>query len=94
MNKRIDIPDYLMCRISDDLMEEPVMLSSGFTYEKTMIQQHFSTNGNFDPMTREEVDVKYLVLNKHIKSATEDFLRKNPWAFEFIPGEKIEDINM
>ena len=28
------IPDHLICRISDDLMEEPVILESGFTYEK------------------------------------------------------------
>ena len=75
VDKRIDIPDYLICRISDDLMDEPVMLSSGFTYEKSMIQQHFNTNGNFDPMTREEVNTKFLTINKHIKNATEDFLR-------------------
>ena len=37
MDKKIDIPDFLLCRISDDLMNEPVMLSSGFTYEKIMI---------------------------------------------------------
>lgn len=30
----MDIPDYLVCRITDELMDEPVILSSGFTYEK------------------------------------------------------------
>ena len=32
--KNMDVPDYLVCRITDELMEEPVILSSGFTYEK------------------------------------------------------------
>lgn len=32
--KNMMVPDYLMCRISDELMMEPVILSSGFTYEK------------------------------------------------------------
>ena len=38
---KLEIPDYLICRISDDLMEEPVCLESGFTYEKSSIIKHF-----------------------------------------------------
>lgn len=30
----LDIPNYLVCRISDELMEEPVMIETGFTFEK------------------------------------------------------------
>jgi len=37
-------------------MEEPVILESGFTYERAAILEHFQKNGNFDPMTREEVN--------------------------------------
>ena len=33
-----DIPDFLLCRITDELMEEPVILESGFTYEKKAIE--------------------------------------------------------
>jgi len=33
-NKVPELPQHLVCPINDDLMEEPVMLSSGFTYEK------------------------------------------------------------
>ena len=32
-----EIPEFLLCRITDDLMEEPVIVSSGFTYEKKAI---------------------------------------------------------
>lgn len=48
----LDVPDYLLCRITDELMDEPVILESGFTYEKEDILKHFRYNGNSDPMTR------------------------------------------
>ena len=50
---KFEIPKTLLCPINDDFMTEPVIISSGFTYEKDAIRQHFSTNGNFDPLTRE-----------------------------------------
>ena len=84
------MPDYLLCRITDELMDEPVLLESGFTYEKEVIIKHFQTNGNFDPMTREDVDPKVLILNKQIKLATQDYLMLNPWAFERLYGETID----
>ena len=40
-NKKLEIPTYLICPIKDDFMEEPVVLESGFTYEKSDIQKHF-----------------------------------------------------
>lgn len=36
------IPDYLMCPLKLDFMDEPVVLSSGFTYEKDDIERHFA----------------------------------------------------
>ena len=48
----LEVPDYLLCRITDELMDEPVVLESGFTYEKTEILRHFERNGNFDPICR------------------------------------------
>lgn len=75
-------------------MDEPVLLQSGFTYEKSEITKHFEKNGNFDPMTREEVDPKVLILNKQIKQATQDFLMNNPWAFERVYGETLDQISM
>lgn len=63
----LEVPDYLVCRITDELMEEPVILESGFTYEKEHIIKHFQYNGNTDPMTRENVNPRVLILNKNIK---------------------------
>ena len=75
-------------------MDEPVLLESGFTYEKSEIKKHFEMNGNFDPMTREQVDPHILIVNKQIKQATQDYLMNNPWAFERIYGETLEQISM
>lgn len=92
--KLLEVPDYLLCRISDELMENPVILESGFTYEKREILRHFQYNGNIDPLTREEVDPRVLIPNKNIKQAIQDFLASNPWAFEYIPGQTTADMKM
>lgn len=39
--KHGNIPDFLLCRITDDFMEEPVIIQSGFTYDKKAIIKHF-----------------------------------------------------
>ena len=70
------------------------MLKSGFTYEKVNIIKHFEVNGNFDPMTREQVCPASLTINQNIKHATEEFLRVNPWAYEYIPGDNIHTVEM
>jgi STIP1 family protein 1 len=85
----LKIPEHLLCPISDDLMVEPVVISSGFTYEKSEIQKHFQINGNFDPLNREEVDGKLMITNFNIKHATEEYLRENPWAYEFTPMDSL-----
>jgi len=55
-------------------MTDPVIIQSGFTYERTMITKHFEKNGAFDPFTRQEVDPKIMISNIFIKKATQDFL--------------------
>jgi len=47
-----EIPDYLTCKITMELMEEPVITESGITYEKAVLMEHLNKNGNFDPVTR------------------------------------------
>ena len=55
-------------------MEEPVVIQSGHTYEKSMIEKHFSYQGGFDPVTRQEVDPSVLIPNHMLKKASQDFL--------------------
>ena len=39
--KPLDVPDFLKCAISDELMDDPVVIQSGHTYERAMIVKHF-----------------------------------------------------
>jgi len=69
------IPDYLMCPITCDLILDPVLLSSGHTYEREEIQKHFSQNGHKDPVTNESVNDK-TIDNINLKQAIEDFIKR------------------
>ena len=44
------------------------------------------------PVTMQKVDPEVMIANKALKAATEKFLDEHPWAFQFNPREKIEDI--
>jgi len=76
-----------MCRITCDLMRDPVCLSSGFTYEREAILKHFSVNGYTDPMTRQKICPDIIIENRELKNAIEDFLLKNPWAYKHVRGQ-------
>ena len=90
----MEIPEHLLCRISDDLMHDPVVLESGFTFERAQILLHFKRNGPTCPMTRQQLNPDVLIPNQNIKQATSEFLVQNPWAFEYIPGQTLEALHM
>jgi STIP1 family protein 1 len=49
------IPDHLICKITYDMMEDPVTNSVGQTYEREVIEEHIKKNGLIDPLTREPI---------------------------------------
>lgn len=59
-----EIPEYLLCNISLDFIREPIILETGITYEKEMIQFHLNKNGSTDPVTREHLKNPANVKNK------------------------------
>lgn len=69
------IPDYLICPITCELILDPVLLSSGHTYEREEINKHFQKNGFKDPMTGEAVSPN-IVDNINLRQAIEDFIEK------------------
>jgi len=86
------IPDYLCCKITLDLMEDPVTTSAGHSYDKEPLIAHFKRNWYNDPVTREPIKKDAVVPNLNIKQAIEEFVKHNPWAFEYIPNENYMDI--
>ena len=75
-------------------MDEPVVIQSGHTYEKAMIEKHFQMSGAFDPITRQQVDPNVLIPNHMLKKAGEDFLARNPWAYQHVINEDYREIMM
>ena len=95
-------------------MHEPVMITSGHTFEKDMIEYFFKlqqrnldmeraeledefneeNHGIFCPITCQLVDPSKTFPNKRIKTAIDDFLHHNKWAFEFNPKDSYKKIKI
>ncbi|EGR28660.1 u-box domain protein [Ichthyophthirius multifiliis] len=86
-----NIPDYLSCKITLELMEDPYTTESGHTYEKEAIEDHIKRDGYIDPVNRQPIK-QPIYPNQSIKQAVQDFLLKNPRAFEFSSGENYKSI--
>lgn len=77
-------PNHLSCPLTlvrsrdQDLYREPMIVSSGQTYEKDYIIKHFEANGNTDPITRAKLADGLLIANKNIKQAAADWLSRQP----------------
>lgn len=76
------VPDYLMCPISMEIMHDPVTTPNGVSYERRCLEEHVRRNGAVDPLTRKQLTLDMLRPNTSLKAAVQDFLEKNPWAFE------------
>ena len=79
------VPDYFCCKITMEIMLDPVCTPDGITYERSAITEHIKKVGKFDPVTRREVEVSQLIPNLGLKEAINDYLGRNPWAYEGVP---------
>ena len=57
--KELQIPQHLLCLITGDFMKEPVMIESGMTYEKAMIEQCFHFQEQQYELDRQEEQAAY-----------------------------------
>ena len=70
-----NIPEFLTCPISLEVMIDPKLLSSGHSYEKEEIKKHFKKNGLKDPLTNENVKAEQID-NINLRQTIEDYLEK------------------
>jgi len=59
-------PEHLLCPITYELMDDPVILDDGYTYERRAIEEHLRRNGLVSPMTNGPVSDR-LVLNRSLR---------------------------
>lgn len=67
------------------------MTNTGIAYERSAIEEHIAKNGKTDPCSRKPISgTLYPCIP--VRHAIEDFLEKNPWAYEYTEGEDYHDI--
>ncbi|KAI5652038.1 u-box domain-containing protein [Phthorimaea operculella] len=81
--RKRDVPDYLCCRISFEILKEPVITPSGITYEKKDIEEHLERVGHFDPVTRVKLTADQLIPNFTMKEVVDAFMQENEWALDY-----------
>ena len=72
----VSIPTEFQCPITRDLMNDPVVLSDGFSYERQSAVQWLSTS-KISPMTGAEVDVRSITPNTVLRVLINDWKRLN-----------------
>lgn len=82
------LPSFLTCPITLDLLQEPVQLPSGITYERVMLDEFWKTpacaEGRKDPISKELLAKDAVCApNKLIEEHVKAYLVENPWAAEF-----------
>mmetsp|Transcript_15948 Transcript_15948/g.29199 ORF Transcript_15948/g.29199 Transcript_15948/m.29199 type:complete len:265 (+) Transcript_15948:242-1036(+) len=70
-----DPPAYLLCPISHELMQEPVVTADGHTYEKRAIERWLKNHAS-SPITGLELSNKVLRPNFALKSALQSYMEK------------------
>ncbi|KMZ65119.1 U-box domain-containing protein [Zostera marina] len=73
--EEVDVPSYFTCPISLQIMRDPVILSSGITYERDAIERWlFSNNNRTCPLTKQPIGIEDIeptpnhMLRRHIQS--------------------------
>ncbi|KAG6549052.1 hypothetical protein Mapa_009495 [Marchantia paleacea] len=79
------IPSDFLCPISLELMSDPVILSTGHTYDRKSIDEWFSTGKKTCPQSRQEVSSKELIPNLTLRDCIRD------WQMTMeVPKKKLE----
>ena len=92
--KQTNIPDHLLCKIGFQLMQDPVITSAGYTYEREILSKYIKENGNRDPTTSETINPSKIFPNFNIKQATEEFILENPWAYNYQSEDSLDYKNI
>ena len=83
MGVRGEIPDHFCCKISYEIMRDPVITPSGITYDRRSITAHLMRSGPNDPITRAPLTAAMLYPNLALKDAIDEYIGKNPWVEVF-----------
>ena len=72
-----DAPEFLVCPITQEVMDDPVITSDGHTFERSAIEAWLSNNST-NPMTGGEIPSKALTPNFALRDACAAYKAKQP----------------
>lgn len=87
----IDIHKNFTCNISLETMSDPVVVSSGYSYEKYMIEDYMKKQHNneiLDPTNKAILNKNIIIQNKNLKSVIKYYLNNNPILYD-----SLNDLN-
>ena len=70
-------PEFLICPITFELLQDPVMANDGYTYERAAIVQWIQQSGGISPLTRQQITVNDLRPNRNVKTAVDAFINRS-----------------
>ncbi|XP_056633756.1 WD repeat, SAM and U-box domain-containing protein 1-like [Diorhabda sublineata] len=73
----LDVPDKFLCPITREIMNDPVICSDGYTYEKNAISEWFMSGKYTSPMTNEKLVNSNVISNTKLRTAIYEFLDLN-----------------
>jgi hypothetical protein len=68
------LPNDFLCPITLEIMNEPVICSDGYTYERQSI---LALHNNISPITRQLINRDFLIPNRALKNLIEEYKNKN-----------------
>ena len=86
------IPSYLCCPLSGQLFSDPVLLSSGNSFERATAAVRLQ-GSCCDPLTGDALATRAVAPNLNLRQAVAHFLAENPWAFERAEGDSAASIS-
>eukprot|EP01018_Ginkgo_biloba_P032392 Gb_02634 [translate_table: standard] len=77
MEDQVSVPPYLRCPISLDLMQDPVTLCTGITYDRQSITTWLDAGNNICPVTNQTLQSQELIPNHALRRFIQDWRRDN-----------------
>ncbi len=85
------IPEHLICPLTKKILEDPVITIYGNTFTKEALVNYIQIHRK-DPIEDQPIDFLDMMPNLNMKHAVDEFLLRNPWAYEFNENDSIENI--
>ena len=73
--------------MTQDLFRDPVIVSSGFTYDREMILSSIRSGGGVDPNTRKPIGADPIVPNRALQAAVREFKAAHCLDTEGLAGD-------